>query len=239
MLHSTRLYLNLILITLLLPLTSCDQLLTIAQSTGGSTLTTADVARGLKEALTKGALEGAKQLSSENGYLVSPYKILLPPEAQKVVNRVSTIPGFSNLEKEIITKVNRAAENAAKAAGPIFVSAIKQMTVRDAWDILMGSDNAATDYLKKTTTSKLYQAFRPEIKQSLNKFGAIDLWNDVVTRYNSIPLVKNLNPNLDDYVTDRALEGLYSEIAKMEKDIRENPVERTSALLRRVFAKQD
>ncbi len=232
--------LSMILITsFILPMSSCDQLQQFINESGGTSLSTADIARGLKEALEKGALEGAKSLSAKNGYLVSPYKILLPEKAQKVVSRVSSIPGFNNIEDQIITKINRAAEDAAKAAGPIFISAIKQMTVRDAWNILRGADNAATTYLKRTTSQKLYNSFQPEIKRSLNKFGALDLWHDVVTKYNSIPLVENLNPDLDDYITDRALDGLYAEIAKKEKAIRENPVERTSALLRRVFAQQD
>lgn len=221
-----------------LTLSSCDILQEFAGESGLS-LTSEDVANGLKQALEKGALEGAKSLSKTDGYLVSPYKILLPKEAQQVVSKVSAIPGFNNLETEIVTKINRAAEDAAKAAGPIFVSAIKQMTVRDAWDILRGADNAATNYLQRTTTDKLYRSFQPEIHKSLNKFGALDLWSDVVTRYNSIPFVEKLNPSLDDHITNLAMDGLFSEIAKMEKDIRKDPVKRTTDLMRKVFAQQD
>lgn len=236
---SMKAFFTFLLIGSMVFMTSCDQLQEIINESGGTSLSTQDVARGLKEALEKGALEGAKNLSSTDGYLVSPYKIFLPPEAQNVVSKVSSIPGFNNIEKEIITKINRAAEDAAKSAGPIFVNSIKQMTVRDAWDILKGNDDAATSYLKRTTTDELYSAFKPTINKSLNKFGALDLWSDVVTRYNKLPMVEKLNPDLDDHITHRALDGLFSEIAKKERDIRENPVERTSTLLRKVFAQQD
>ena len=139
----------------------------------------------------------------------------------------------------MVRKINYAAEDAAKKAKPIFVQAIKQITIKDAWNILRGSDNAATEYLQKTTTQALYAEFNPVITQELNQQGALDLWSSAVTSYNKIPFVKQANPDIAAYVTNKALDALFSKIAIEEKNIRNNLAARTSDLLKKVFAKQD
>lgn len=198
-----------------------------------------EVARGLKEALEKGVTNAAAALSKENGYYKSPYKILLPEEAQQIASKLKMVPGFSNFEEEMVLRMNRAAEDAANEARPIFVNAITSMTIGDAWNILKGSNNAATKYLEDKTYVQLYDAFQPKVLIALNKVNAVDYWEDAVTKYNSLPFVKDINPRLDDYVTNEALQGLFAEIETVEKDIRKNPVARTTDLLKRVFAKQD
>ncbi|MCO6488229.1 MAG: DUF4197 domain-containing protein [Phaeodactylibacter sp.] len=205
----------------------------------GGGLSQEEAGKGLKEALDIGVAEAVDFLSAEDGYYKSVYKVLLPEEAQAVAGKLRAVPGFSNVEEEIVLKINRAAEDAAEKAKPIFVSAIKQMTFQDAMNILMGNKDAATRYLEKTTYDQLYAEFRPVIIASLDKFNARTYWRDAVTAYNKIPLTANANPELDDYVTQQALLGLFGLVEVKEKDIRENVGARTSELLRKVFAKQD
>ena len=207
--------------------------------TGGSGLSNDEVGNGLKEALQIGISKGADALSQKGGYLNSAYKILLPPEAQKISDKLKMVPGFNNFEEKAIEKINAAAEDAAVKAKPIFMNAIKQMTLKDAMNILMGEKNAATEYLKKTTFQQLYDEFNPIIVTSLDKFEARKYWTEGTTAYNKIPLVQKANPNLDDYVTTQALNGLFSMVAEKELAIRKNPAERVSDLLKKVFAKQD
>jgi len=135
--------------------------------------------------------------------------------------------------------INRSAEDAAKKAGPIFVSAIKQMSFKDVWNILMGDKNAATQYLHSSTYNPLYNEFEPVVVNSLNKFGALDYWTDLVTKYNSLPFVKDVNPKLENHITSKALVGLFDMVEKKEYKIRTDISERTTGLLKRVFAKQD
>ena len=206
---------------------------------GSAALTTEEVGLGLKEALTKGISVGSDLLSQKDGYYKSIYKIALPEEAQKVANTLSKVPGFSNVEDVIVQKLNRAAESAATEAKPIFVSAIRQMTIQDAWNILKGEDNAATTFLQRTTQSALYNKFQPVILNSLNEVNAVDYWADAVNTYNKIPLVNKANPRLDDYVTNEALDGLFAMVAKEEEAIRQNPAKRVTDLLKKVFAAQD
>ncbi|MCB9276469.1 MAG: DUF4197 domain-containing protein [Lewinellaceae bacterium] len=206
---------------------------------GGQGLTTSEIASGLKQALELGIGEGAQRLSQKDGYFKSAYKILLPPEARKVTDKLKNVPGFTEVEDIVLEKINRGAEDAAKKAKPIFVDAIKQMTFSDALDILMGEDNAATQYLNRTTNDKLYQEFNPVIIESLDKFNARDYWADAVNAYNKIPFVEKANPDLDDYVTREALNGLFSMVEKKEKQIRTDISSRTTDLLKKVFAKQD
>ena len=175
----------------------------------------------------------------KDGYFKSEYKILLPEEARQVTEKLKIIPGFDQVEEIILEKINRGAEDAAKRAKPIFVDAIKQMTFRDATNILMGEKNAATTYLVGTTRTKLYGEFNPVINNSLDKFEANKYWSDVVSKYNSLPFVEKVNPNLGDYVTNQALDGLFGMVEKEERNIRANISARTSDLMRRVFAKQD
>lgn len=202
-------------------------------------LSSAEVAKGLKEALRIGIEKGSNTLSLTDGYYKSVYKILLPEEARIVAEKLSIIPGFSNLEEKIVEKVNRAAEDAAKSAAPIFKDAITSMSIGDAWNILKGVDNAATSYLHLKTNDQLYGKFNPVIVSSLNKFGALDLWTNAITKYNKLPFVEKLNPSLDDYVTNKALDGLFDMVAKEEKEIRTNVSSRVTDLLKKVFAQQD
>jgi hypothetical protein len=217
-------------------LPSCD---TLQQLSGGLEPTTAEIGQGLKQALEIGISEGATLLAQRDGYFKSQYKILLPPEARKVTDKLKFIPGFTDVENVILEKLNRAAEDAATSAKPIFVNAIKAMTFDDALNILMGPDNAATQYLDLKTHDPLYNEFHPVIVTSLNKFNAIEYWADAVNAYNKIPLVEKVNPKLDEYVTEKALDGLFAMVAKKELQIRTDINSRTTDLLKKVFAKQD
>jgi hypothetical protein len=204
----------------------------------GAPLTTAEVAEGLKQALINGISNGSDMASQLDGYFKNPrIKIPFPPEVKKVEDKLRQIGLGGEVDKFVMT-LNRGAEDAAKEAKPIFIAAIKQMTIQDAWSILRGSDNAATEYLKRTTSSLLYDKFKPVIQNSLNKVNATKYYGDIVTRYNKIPLVEKVNPDLTDYATNKAMDGLFLLIADEEKKIRENPVARTTELLKKVFGAQ-
>jgi hypothetical protein len=198
-----------------------------------------EVGLGLKQALEYGVNEAVQKLSSENGYLESPYKILIPEEAQTVINVVKSVPGFHDVEKQLIDKMNKAAELAAKKATPIFVDAIKSLTIKDAMKILLGEKDAATRYLEVETRSPLYGAFLPVIQSALDEVNAREYWRTVIKAYNSVPLVKKANPELDDHVTQKALTGLFSLIEVKESKIRGDQSERKTELLKKVFAQQD
>src|SRR5690606_14282896 len=157
---------------------------------------------GLKEALNFGINEAVQSLSAKNGYFDSPYKILVPAEAQQVVSKVKMVPGFENVERDLVAKMNEAAEHAARKATPIFVNAIKSMTIDDATSILMGEKDAATQYLERTTRPALYGEFKPVIQAALDEVNAREYWRSVVNAYNNIPLVKKVNPELDDHVAN-------------------------------------
>ncbi|HEY0739884.1 MAG TPA: DUF4197 domain-containing protein [Chryseosolibacter sp.] len=206
---------------------------------GGSTpLTTAEVADGLKEALIKGISTGSDLVSQLDGYFKNPeIKIPFPPEVKRVEDKLRQI-GLGGEVDKFVMQLNRGAEDAAKEAKPIFITAIRSMTIQDAWAILRGEDDAATQYLKRTTSDQLKSKFKPVIQNSLQKVNATKYYSDIVTRYNQLPLVQKVNPNLDDYATDRAIEGLFFMIAKEEKNIRENPIARTTELLKKVFGAQ-
>lgn len=212
----------------------------VNKSLGNSSapLTTAEVANGLKEALIKGISKGSDLVSQVDGYFKNPeIKIPFPPEVKKVEDRLRQIGLGSEVDKFVMT-LNRGAEDAAREAKPIFIEAIRAMTIEDAWAILRGEDNAATQYLRRTTSGSLKEKFKPVIQNSLNKVNATKYYGEIVTRYNQIPLVQKVNPDLDDYATDEAIEGLFLMIAKEEKNIRENPVARTTELLKKVFGAQ-
>lgn len=202
-------------------------------------VTQEEAGMGLKQALDIGIQKGADRLSQTDGYYESVYKILLPEEARVITDKLSSIPGFKDLEESIIRKINRGAEDAAKKAAPIFVDAIKQMTFNDALNILMGPDTAATSYLKNATYQNLYNEFNPVIVESLDKFDAREIWSSAVNTYNKIPFVNKTNPDLDDYVTQQALAGLFDMVRKEELNIRRNVEARSTELLKKVFAKQD
>lgn len=198
-----------------------------------------EAGNGLKEALNKGISEAVDFLSAKDGYFASPYKILLPEEAQTVVKKLKAVPGFSNVEADLTERMNRAAEDAATKAKPIFVNAIKKLSFQDALNILTGNPDAATRYLEKTTFQPLYGEFKPIIQTSLDKVNAREYWQTAVTAYNKIPLVTKTNPELDDHVTQMALKGMFSLVEKKEKNIRTDVGQRDSDLLKKVFSKQD
>lgn len=205
---------------------------------GSKPLTTAEVGEGLKEALIAGISKGSDLVSNTDGYFKNPeIKIPFPPDVKKVEDRLRQIGLGSEVDKFVMT-LNRGAEDAAKEAKPIFISAIKQMTIDDAWAILKGEPDAATQYLKRTTSGQLKAKFSPVIQTSLEKVNATKYYSELVTRYNSIPLVQKVNPDLDEYATELAMQGLFTMIAKEEKNIRQDPVARTSDLLKRVFGAQ-
>jgi hypothetical protein len=202
---------------------------------GDKPLTTAEVGAGLKEALTNGISKGADQVSLLDGYFKNPeIKIPFPPDVKKVEDRLRQIGLGGEVDKFVMT-LNRGAEDAAKEAKPIFIAAIKQMTIEDAWAILKGEPDAATQYLKRTTSPLLKEKFKPVIQASLDKVNATKYYSEIINRYNSIPLVQKVNPDLNEYATDLALQGLFTMIAKEEKNIRQDPVARTTELLKRVF----
>jgi len=201
-------------------------------------LTTGEVAEGLKEALIQGISKGADAVSQVDGYFKNPeIKIPFPPEVKKVEDKLRQI-GLGNEVDKFVMTLNHGAEDAAKEAKPIFISAIKAMTIQDAWGILKGQPDAATQYLKRTTSDQLKTKFQPVIQNSLNKVNATKYYGDIVNTYNKLPLVEDVNPNLDEYATDKAIEGLFTMIAKEEKNIRQDPVARTTALLKKVFGAQ-
>lgn len=232
-------YLALLLFTFL-TVTSFAQidLKKLKDKVSGDKLSTKDVASGLKEALTKGVSKGSDEVSKEDGYFKNPeIKIPFPPEVKQVESTLRKI-GMDKQVDEFILSLNRAAEDAAKEAKPIFVSAIKQMTIEDAWSILKGENDAATKYLNKTTSGQLKEKFKPIIKASLDKVNATKYYKELITAYNKVPMVKKVNPDLDQYATDKATDGLFVMIAKEEKNIRENPGARTTDLLKKVFSNQ-
>jgi Protein of unknown function (DUF4197) len=197
--------------------------------------TTAEVGEGLKEALINGISKGSDLVSQMDGYFKNPeIKIPFPPDVKKVEDRLRQI-GFGGEVDKFVMTLNRGAEDAAKEAKPIFIAAIKQMTIDDAWSILKGDPDAATQYLKRTTSTQLKEKFKPVIQASLNKVNATKYYGDIINKYNSIPLVQKVNPDLNDYATDLAMQGLFTMIAKEEKNIREDPLARTTALLKKVF----
>jgi hypothetical protein len=207
--------------------------------TGETPLTTAEVGDGLKEALIKGISNGSDIVSQLDGYFKNPeIKIPFPPDVKKVEDRLRQLGLGGEVDKFVMT-LNRGAEEAAKEAKPIFISAIKQMTIEDAWGILKGDQDAATQYLKRTTTAQLKEKFAPSVQNALNKVNATKYYTDIVTRYNSIPMVQKVNPDLNDYATDMAIQGLFTMIAKEEKNVRQDPVARTTDLLKKVFGSQN
>lgn len=198
-----------------------------------------DINAGLKEALNNGISKQVSKLTAKDGFLKNEaVKILLPEELQTVDKKLRQI-GLSSLADEGIEMLNRAAEDAVKESTPIFVDAVKSMSFADAKNILMGNDSSATTYLQSTTNTALYSKFNPVIKNSFAKVGADQVWTNIITKYNSIPFVTKVNPDLTDYTTNKALEGVYKMIAVEEKNIRTNLASRTSTLLQQVFAMQD
>jgi len=236
---------HLFLLLLILP-TICNaqlnDILTKAANkinSSSKTTNTLDIAAGLKEALNKGITKQVSKLTATDGfYKNEAVKILMPPELTKLDKTLRKM-GMSKLADEGILALNRAAEDAVKEATPIFVAAIKNITITDAKGILLGNENAATVYLQSTTNSALYAKFNPVVQQSIGKVGADVIWTTIIKQYNTLPLVSKVNPDLTDYVTQKALEGVFKMIAIEEKNIRTDLNARTTTVLKKVFALQD
>jgi Protein of unknown function (DUF4197) len=200
-----------------------------------SSLSTDDIAAGLKEALSVGAELTGKKLSAVDGYFGNAaLKILMPEEAKKVEQKLRAL-GMGKQVDQAILSMNRAAEDAAKSASPIFINAIKQMSIQDAMGILKGGDFAATNYLKDKTTTALTESFRPVIETSLEKVDATKYWNTVFTTYNQFSREK-VNTDLAAFVTEKALAGIFLQVGEEEKKIRKDPLARSSEILKKVFA---
>jgi hypothetical protein len=198
-------------------------------------LTEKDAADGIKEALVNGTGESVKMVSALDGYWGNPeIKIPFPAEAKDMESKLRAM-GMGKKVDEFNESMNKAAEKAANEAKNIFIAAIKNMTVRDAINIVKGTDNAATMYLKNNTSPELIGKFKPIIKTSLDNVNATKYWGDLITVYNKIPFIKKMNPDLPQYVTQKAIDGLFIMIAKEELKIRKDPAARTSELLKKVF----
>ena len=231
---------KIIVLLFVLPLFGCAEMQQIiSQIPEIQGATGIDISGGLKEALHNGISKQVSKLTATDGFFKNEaVKILLPDELKKVDSSLRKI-GLSSLADEGLKVLNRAAEDAVKEATPIFIDAVKNMSFADAKTILMGNENAATNYLQTTTSTSLYGKFNPVIKNSLSKVGADKVWTNIITKYNSIPLVKKVNPDLTDYTTNKAMSGVFKMIAVEEKNIRTNLNARTSILLQKVFAMQD
>jgi hypothetical protein len=217
----------------------CDELAGLVSTTPASgPPTSSEIAAGLKEALIIGAQNSVMQTSAENGFYGNPLiKIPFPPEAAKVAEKARDF-GFDKQVDQFVETMNHGAEQAAAKATPIFVDAIKGMTFQDVYGIWHGEDDAATQYLRENTMSQLKTEFRPVIKDALNQVEVTKYWNPLINTYNQIPFVTKLNPDLDEYVLEETLNGLFTTLAKEEAQIREDPAARVTDLLRRVFGYQ-
>jgi hypothetical protein len=241
------------LFVLIIVITGCAELLNVLQSPVGVPLTEDEVVSGLKEALALGAKTSAEKLSMENGYYGdAAVKILLPDEAKTIIDNISKIPGGEQLVEDVILRINRAAEDAAREVAPIFVNSITQMTIKDAFNILKGSDNAATSYLKATTYNDLYSLYKPKIQSSTEKkiIGNVstkDSWVTLTGKWNSVANsvagrlagLKPVNTDLDVYLTTKALNGMFSKVEIEELKIRKEVSARVTPLLKRVFGSLD
>jgi len=241
------------LILALFVFTGCAELLKILQTAGDVTLTEAEVINGLKEALSTGAKNSADRLATENGYYGDALiKIFLPDEAKTIVENISRIPGGERLVEDVILRINRAAEDAAKEVAPIFISSIKQLTIKDAFNILNGADNAATNYLKSTTYNELYALYVPKIRASTEKkivagISTKDSWIALTSRWNTLANsiagklanLKPVNTDLDDFLTNKALDGMFLKVEGEELKIRKEVSARVTPLLQRVFGSLD
>jgi hypothetical protein len=208
----------------------------IASLLSNAPLSPSEIASGLREALIQGVKKGLVSLMAQDGFFNnSLVRIPFPPETQKVADRLSQL-GLQSEVNKFVRTLNAGASEACKEAEPIFVNAIKSMTIQDAMGILKGKEDEATQYLKRTTEESLVSLFKPVIKRNLDKVNATRLYGDLVSRYNQIPLVQKVNPDLDDYATRAAVDGVFKMIAQEEAKIRRDPVARTTELLKRVFA---
>lgn len=233
---------------------SCAELTQVAQTMASQNmpLTNSEIVNGLKEALMVGADSSITRLSAVDGYLKDlTIKILLPPEAKTITENISKLPGGTKLVNDVVIRINRAAEDAAKGAKPIFVNAIREMTFADALQILKGADNAATLYFEQKTSLQLMEIYRPKIRESLNKnllagLSTQQSWNELTRSWNQvagsavgkITGMKVVEVKLEDYLLQQALKGMFLKISEKEKDIRTNANARVTSLLKRVFGNQ-
>ncbi len=224
-----------IVLSLGLVLGSCDVLSQVPVKTGG-TVTENEAGQGIREALSNGVVKAILQLNKEDGFFKDlVYKVLLPPDAQKVEKALRNV-GLGGMVDKAILQINRGAEDAVGYAKPIFADAIRQMTITDAINLIKGGDTSATHFFREKTKDKLLAAFLPVIKTSLDKVEATKYYGDIISKYNNFPTTfKKLNPDLPGYVTDRATNALFDLISKEEKNIRENPLARTTDILKKVF----
>lgn len=224
-----------VLIALPVLISGCE-LIQHVPTIAGNGVTEQDAAMGIKEALGQGLTRAVLQLNKADGFFGNSfYKVLLPPDVQKVENTMRSI-GLGNLVDRAILQINRGAEDAVGYATPIFTNAIKQMTITDAINIIRGPKDGATNYFREKTTAALINAFTPVVKNSLEKVDATRLYGDLITAYNKFPTTRNkINPDLTSYVVGKAVDALFDQIAKEELEIRENPVKRTTEILKKVF----
>lgn len=249
-----RLYKSMVLFISLFLLNSCAELSQIAQSAGSQNmpLSNTEIISGLKDALLVGTDSAVTQLSAIDGYLKDQaVKILLPPEAKTITDNLSKLPGGSKLVDDVIIRINRAAEDAAKGAKPIFINSVREMTFSDGLQILKGPENAATSYFKSKTYQQLGELYRPKIRESLNKslvagISTQQSWNELTTRWNKLASssigqiggLKKVDVKLEDYILQQALNGMFQKIEEREKDIRTNANARVTHILKRVFGSQ-
>jgi len=242
------------ILSLFLLLNSCAELMTALQTAAGDVpLTEVEVIDGLKEALMTGARNSAQKLAAQNGYYGDEIiKIYLPEEATVIIDNITKIPGGQQLVEDVILRINRAAEDAAKEVAPIFVNSIRQMTLRDAFGILNGEDDAATEYLRRTTYNELFTLYSPRIQASVEKdlvgnISTQDSWDALTGQWNKfatslagrIAGVKPVETNLGDYLTNRALHGMFVKVADEELKIRKEVSARVTPILKRVFGSLD
>ncbi len=227
-----------VLMTVLL-LSSCEVLNKLPQTTGVGGITEQEAAQGIREALAQGLTNAVLKLNREDGFFKDAlYKILLPPDAKKVENTLRSL-GFNSLVDKAILQINRGAEDAAGYAKPIFVDAVKSMTLQDAIGLVRNGDTSATHFFREKTTEKLLAAFLPVIKSSLDKVDATKYYGDVISKYNNFPTtIKKINPDLASFVTSKATDALFDLVAIEEKNIRTNIAARTTDILKKVFGQK-
>jgi hypothetical protein len=244
---------TLVFATLVLVVSGCAELMNVLQSVSPIPLTEEEVVNGLKEALMTGAKNSAQRLAAENGYYGDEaIKILLPDDAKMILDNISRLPGGDKLVQDVILRINRAAEDAAKEVAPVFVNSVKQMTIKDAFNILNGADNAATVYLKSTTYTELYALYKPKIQASTEKkivgnISTKESWVALTGKWNSLANsvagrlanLKPVNSDLDDYLTNRALSGMFMKVEGEELKIRKDVSARISPVLQKVFGSLD
>lgn len=243
----------LIIVAAALVIAGCAEVMKVLESAVPAALTEQDVVAGLKEALITGAKNSAGRLSATDGYYSDlAVRILLPDEAKVIVDNISKIPGGDKLVEDVIVRINRAAEDAAKEVAPVFVTAVTEMTIADAWGILRGADNAATGYLHRTTYNQLYSLYKPKIETSTRKkivagISTSESWEALTGRWNSfagsmagrLAGFNTVNTDLDDFLTRKALDGLFMKVEEEELKIRKDVSARVTPLLQKVFGSLD